>query len=617
MQVNIKKAVKMFFSKSSFEMIYFEAIANALDAGATNIDIKISLADTKQISNLTLEIDDNGVGFEDERFNKFNKLFEVEEQSHKGLGRLVYLCYFDNIHVKSIYQNEGLKERIFDFNENFAGESIITDTAIQHCGSSLTMTGFNGDKLHKNENIRPDYIKRVILENFYMKLYKAKLAKKSIKINIFANIAGSHYEEFIESKAMPELKTLSLDHKLDLINSIDLYYYINKVDDPTSKKIITALAVDDRCHKVDKIIAEENIPLGYDMVFLLISESFLGAVDEARQNLTIPESNMNAIKGLFRNAIATVLKTNIPQIEKRNTERREHLTTTYPHLSGYFTNDDIGFASHSEILKDAQEKFFRDQREILSATHLNEEQFKKSLDLSARALAEYILFRQNVIKKMRALDKTNIEADLHNLIAPKHSEFKEGELSKDLYKNNVWVLDDKFMSYCTVLSEAEMSKVINVLTAGEETKNDDDDRPDIAIFFSSDPNKEGSMFDVVIIELKRLGLTAENNSIVEFQLDTRAQKLAEYYGKRVQRMWFYGVVEFNDKYETHLVNSQFNPLYSNGNIYFRSKIVYTDKNKTSCVIQNAYIMDFKALVEDANSRNETFLTILRNQFEKS
>ena len=35
MDVNVKRAVKMFFSKSSFEMIYFEAFANAVDAGAT------------------------------------------------------------------------------------------------------------------------------------------------------------------------------------------------------------------------------------------------------------------------------------------------------------------------------------------------------------------------------------------------------------------------------------------------------------------------------------------------------------------------------------------------------------------------------------------------------
>ena len=31
----------MFFSKSSFEMIYFEAFANAIDAGARNIKIKL------------------------------------------------------------------------------------------------------------------------------------------------------------------------------------------------------------------------------------------------------------------------------------------------------------------------------------------------------------------------------------------------------------------------------------------------------------------------------------------------------------------------------------------------------------------------------------------------
>ena len=42
MEVNIKQALKVFFSKSSFEMIYFEAFANALDAGATDFYILLS-----------------------------------------------------------------------------------------------------------------------------------------------------------------------------------------------------------------------------------------------------------------------------------------------------------------------------------------------------------------------------------------------------------------------------------------------------------------------------------------------------------------------------------------------------------------------------------------------
>lgn len=123
------------------------------------------------------------------------------------------------------------------------------------------------------------------------------------------------------------------------------------------------------------------------------------------------------------------------------------------------------------------------------------------------------------------------------------------------------------------------------------------------------------MIDVVVVELKRLGIGAELNSIVEFQLDTRTQRLAEYYGNRIQRMWFYGIVEFDDKYRLHLVNNGFKPLFSNGSSYFRSKEVFTDLTQTVSVTQNAYIMDFKALVEDANTRNATFLKILQSNFK--
>ena len=80
MEVNVQKAVKMFFSNSSFEMIYSEAFANALDADANEIRINISLPDPTQIQNLNLEISDNGVGFDDCRFGKFSKLFDVEDE---------------------------------------------------------------------------------------------------------------------------------------------------------------------------------------------------------------------------------------------------------------------------------------------------------------------------------------------------------------------------------------------------------------------------------------------------------------------------------------------------------------------------------------------------------
>lgn len=613
MEVNVQKAVKMFFSNSSFEMIYNEALANALDAGANEIRINISLPDPTQLQNLQLTISDNGIGFDDYRFGKFSKLFDVEEQSHKGLGRLVYLCYFERVYVESTY-NEGTKKRTFTFDDGFNGENTVEEIEPYPCGSSLTMQGFAGERLHRNDNINPNHIKSLLMENFYMRLYKKRLNDERIRVIIESHVGGSRIEAIVDTDDMPDFSILPLEHQLDLFNSIDLYYSVRETDE-VGKKPITAIAVDDRCHQV-AIIDDENLPAGYEMIFLLISESFQGAIDESRQNLTLSGTDLGNIKRLFREGIAHVINENFPRIAEANKEREESLKNTYPHLSGYFKTSDIGFSSHNDILKDAQEQFFRDQREILSATTLSDEQYEKSLTLAARSLAEYILFRQNVISKMKAFDKANLEADLHNLIAPKGSEFQEGELYKDLYRNNVWVLDDKFMSYCTVLSEAEMSKVINVITDGE-VKDPDDDRPDITLFFSADPTKGDRMLDVVVVELKRLGITPEQNSIVEFQLDTRTQRLADYYGRRIQRMWFYGIVEFSEKYRMHLINNGYSPLFSNGSVFFKSKPVYMDLEKSSSVVQNSYIMDFKALAEDANSRNETFLKILKHQFENS
>lgn len=608
MEVNIKQALKVFFSKSSFEMIYFEAFANALDAGAT--DFYIDIKQGNELKELSLVLTDNGIGFTDERFRKFGKLFDVEEEpSHKGLGRLVYLCYFGKVHVESCFNNS--VRRVFDFDESFKGTSQTIHTGNEDNGTVLTMTEFLGTKLGRNDYIKPSYIKNALLENFYMKFYKAKLVGKQLNIFIRLFVDGQIVsKETITTDSMPSFSVKELTTQMDFFNSIDLYYYVREVEIKETR-VITALAIDDRSHRVE-IIADENLPKGYEMIFLLISESFQGNIDGTRQNLTISDNELTIIKTIFRNGISEVIKEQFPQINKNNEKRVTYLKQTFPHLCGYFDNNDIGYSSQTDILKKAQDKFFRDQKEILGAKELNDEQFNKSLDLSARALTEYILFRQNVIKRMKGLDKNNKEEELHNLIAPKYAEFHGQDVVTDMYRNNVWVLDDKFMSYSTVLSEAEMSRVIDVLTEGE-VRNKDNDRPDITLFFSGDPNDVSKKVDVV--ELKRLGLSVEQNSIVEIQLDTRTRRLAEYYGKRIQRMWFYGIVDFDDQYEMHLRDNYFNPLFSNGKIYFRSKPVSLNLTSSESVIQNAYILDFSAMVEDANSRNSTFLKILQHSFE--
>jgi phosphoglycerate-specific signal transduction histidine kinase len=163
MRVKLSKAVKMFFGNSSLEMVYFEAIANALDAGADKIDIIISARDYSQPETLTISIEDNGGGFTDERFSKFSNLFDVDDTTHKGLGRLIYLCYFEKTLILSNYND--YYTRSFEFSDAFKEESEIVKKAQRiDNGTKLTMSGYTLDRLRQYSYIQPIYLKNKISE---------------------------------------------------------------------------------------------------------------------------------------------------------------------------------------------------------------------------------------------------------------------------------------------------------------------------------------------------------------------------------------------------------------------------------------------------------------------
>lgn len=368
----------MFFSKSSFEMIYFEAFANALDANATSFDIDIHFDERSEIENLKLVLADNGDGFDDVRFSKFGKLFETEETDHKGLGRLVYLCYFDTVKVESIFENT--HHRTFIFDEGFDGSSREESIDFSPDGTVITLTGFNGSKLGKNDYISPSYIKNSLLEKFFMKFYRAKANGTPITVNIVLHEKGITKKDSITSNDLPSFKMVTLDDKLDLFSKLDLYYSVKQNDSYQSGKVITAIAVDDRSYPVD-VIANENFPPNYEMIFLLMSESFRGEVDGSRQNITIESVKLKSIIDVFRKGIAGIIKKEFPIINKQNEQRVKYLNDKYPHLMGYFETETIGYSSYQDVLKKAQDQFFREQRSILEASNLSDEDYDRALSL--------------------------------------------------------------------------------------------------------------------------------------------------------------------------------------------------------------------------------------------
>lgn len=615
MEVNLKQAISMFFSQSSFDMVYLEAVANALDAGASNIQIHFSASTLSNEKSFNLVISDNGIGFTDERYKKFCRLLDVDkdDKAHRGLGRLVYLFYFDKVKVSSHYNGNQYRE--FNFDNDFGAQKADNSSTLEDnhdSGSILEMTGYNLKKLKTADFANAEWIRKRILKKFYSLLYKAKKENRDIIITIQTTIGTTNDVRIISAASMPDLeeKTIVTKHSLD--GEMTLYYSINECDAKDSS-VITAISIDNRNESID-VFADDRIPVGYDMVFILYSDTFQGQTDATRQIITLRPDTLRMLQKTFRDEILTLLAERAPKVIEETQHEAEQINDQFPHLRGYFEENTIGISSKADVIKDAQTRFIRDQREILckSTESLTDADFERSMNLAGRALTEYVLFRQKTIDRLKGIDKKDLEATIHNIIVPQRTVLRDGDFSQDVYKNNSWILDDKFMTYTTVLSEMEMTDLIKELTKDENVERNDD-RPDIAVIFSNDPNTS-EKFDVVIIELKRKGLKSEDNIRVEAQLEKRARDLFAIYANKIQSLWLYGVVGLDNDYKALLSTAGYQPMYSKGNIFVHTGDITVDWESRTKIPAVRYILDFDALVNDADARNKTFLDLIKSKF---
>lgn len=620
MDINVKQAVKLFFANPSLEMVFFEAIANAIDADATDIKIQINLDEFNKPDTLTIKIIDNGVGLTDERFGKFSELLKVDEDTHKGVGRLVFLSYFKKIAISSTYEK---KHRTFTFSNDFDGKSNIVDIDSNEHGTTLTYEDYYLKKIKSHDYLRPSTLKLRILEEFYPRLYLLKQEGRYINISISLTVNVPNLNQqfttsaaIIDTSKMETLSVVDIDAEmLDLFEKMKLHYLIKQKE--SDNTIITAICVDGRTYKMD-IIAPENIPYGYDLIFLLYSDLFKGQVNASRQELTMKDATLKTVKTLFRKKVAELLNLQIPTIKERNAQIKDSFYNRFPHLLDYFENDTIGFISRNDAIRNAQEKFFKDQKEVLDATDFSDERYEKTLEMSARTLTEYILYRQIIIDRLKNIDTKNREEDIHNLIVPKRKLLSGQNFITDIYNNNAWLLDDKYMTYSTILSERDMSELVDVITEGE-VKLKDDSRPDIAIVFSGNPNdeKKNTPVDVVIIELKKKGLKLAKNEEVISQLRQRARRLMKYYNNKIQRIWFYGIIEFSTELKISMLEDKFNELFSNGSVFYKEIDVMLDYETKKTIPAGIFLMEFNSFIADADTRNSTFLKVLKSHFTEN
>ena len=163
-----------------------------------------------------------------------------------------------------------------------------------------------------------------------------------------------------------------------------------------------------------------------------------------------------------------------------------------------------------------------------------------------------------------------------------------------LDKNNLWLLDDKFMSYNYIASEKAISTFLNC--AGLE-KNSSNEEMDIVLYSNSQEKQKA-----VIVELKKLTANYKENGTGINQLFNYSAQL---YDAGIKELYLYLIAEIDDKFRRQLVSKEgFKKIFSHeGEVYQRS---YDDNN---AYIQ---IISPNVIIADAAARNKTFLKIIKN-----
>lgn len=615
LDIETSSAIRLFFPNPSLTLVYFEALANALDAGATEVKISINLQSFDRPETLTVTVSDNGSGFNDENFERFKTLLKPRDKYHKGVGRLVFLNYFDRVEVASAWERS---RRSFVFKHGFDGSAPLQHVPdLQEKRTSLVFRGFAKDRVKAYDDLRPDALKQELIEEFLPTLDALKRDGKrfSIHLKLETNESNAQkdffpHETVITPDDLPVMShVLIQDISLDALSEIDMYYNI----EPTTGKggALVAFSIDGRTIPAN-LIPPSSFPVGYRCVFLFESEIFHSHADSSRQRLVLPEGLQESrLFRVLRRHLGKVLADNIPQITERNEVTKAKFEEQFPHLLGYFDNETVGLIDRDDALAIAQQKFFKVQKEVLQCETLSESVYEKSIELSSRTLTEYILYRDKIISRMKEMTEGNSESDIHNLIVPRFKEYSQHAMPSEMYQNNAWLLDDKFMVFRTILSEARMETVIKAIRLDDEVVGDLG-RPDIAMIFSADPADTRAV-DVVVVEIKKKTDDEKENQYAINQLLDRAVKLVAHC-PHIQRIWYYAVIQISDTMAVRLAQQRWSPLFSSGKVFYQELL--TPRPDGQVVPTPTFVMSFDAIVADAESRNHAFLRILKEGMKK-
>lgn len=590
MLVNIERVVDN-LKNIKLNNIFFEAITNSIQAKATKIEIKIYsrnlYEDREKIPPYVdkIEIIDNGDGFNEENLKSFKEYGSKHKISLgcKGVGRFVYLKLFKHIDIKS-------KNIEFSFNVNGVEKE-------RKASNSETKILFSNPREELCINFSD--LEQDIREHFLAYFLLHKDAKQIIEIKVYNN---NKLKYNILSNQIPKFKKRQFD--IGKYNFTLTYVYNNKE------------LKNEGYYVADKRVVSKNSDLENEkkynlfkdnelkIYFILESEYFNKNVNNERNELLIYPKQKNTLQfhDLCWEDIHNELDIQLKEIYKENgfdidktiKKNRKEAIKNFPYLGAYFDNSNE--LNIEQMQKNAKKEFENDKIFLRNENNKNDKDYEVKLSKVTQAeLAEYVFDRNKLIQQLReSVKKGDIEEKIHNLFMSK----KTLDDKQNYKTNNVWLFDDRFMSYDKIFSDIQIKDIFPKLHQNIEK------RPDVLSIISNSYKKE-KITDILLIEFKR-----PDNKITPAGAEEQLLEYGRYINSQVSekiRIWAYAFLKFNDDVINRLQDKSYNRIFTSD----KYPLYYKYHESNNMIIN---FLDYNSLICDAENRNKLFLDILQGEY---
>ena len=640
MNVNLRGLIthteKELSSNISILTPLFEALTNSLEAGATEIKVNLFLSEAQndiesilkdKKFNKTLrnyEIQDNGDGFTDINLESFNIYLSSHKQLEfgcKGFGRITWLVVFDSIRINSYIENKHIN---INLTNGYKEETDVIIKEHQTAQTSTIITFNNIQPKYRDKNILKDcksdkevleLIKNEVFTHLIMKLYYMDKKNKRFEITL---TLGSNTVCIINqdlSEIPKEEFYLPYNHKGDKY-LFKLFYMSN-----ISKKNNFACyyCADGRTVNHEAIIStkSKNIP---PFISYLISDCLDKNVNDGRTDFvfTIPLGLKNyitidVINEEVRKLYYKIIKEQYPEIDEQNKKEMQEAIKEKPYLAPYINKNKSSIKDKDKLIEEAEKLFSKEKKEISNEflsfrdnKNIDSDKFNKFMErvtnTQAMELAEYIAFRDQIIQVLEKHVNNNekIESHLHNLFMNMKTDSSEGS-TIDIYNNNIWLLDDKFMSYVYAASDKTIKQIKSRMGNNTESTKYNSRRPDMAIFYSAEEGKKNA----VVIEFKGIGASKDEKLKAISELPGNL-KIIRNEIPDINELWGFTITDL----DKHLIDALDDLDYLQLSINKDFPIYYKYHSNINA---HVYFYPIKAIVNDAKLRNQTFLKLISEQ----